>query len=66
VRGVLPVSQHDLRWSREGWEIMKEVLVSVTPDVQKVDVATAYSFELLDKLQAAGLNDALGIPKTTA
>ena len=51
-----------MRWSKEGWELARDVLSTTNPDIATLDVTTAYAFDYLDQLEALGLQSALGVP----
>jgi ABC-type nitrate/sulfonate/bicarbonate transport system substrate-binding protein len=64
VKDFLKLARRDLRWNKEGWEIVRDVGVTENPALQDVDVTKAYTFEFLDKLRDMGFNDAVGVPKS--
>ena len=64
VREFMKYGRRDMRWSREGWELTREVLASTNPALQDVDVTNAYTFVPLDRLRELGLNQMLNIPAT--
>ncbi len=63
VREFLNYARRDMRWSKVAFELTRDVISSANPAVKDVDVTKAYTFEFLDKLQAMGFNDAVGVPK---
>jgi NitT/TauT family transport system substrate-binding protein len=52
----------DMRWTKEGWERARDILAFSNPEVKDVDVEKAYTFQFLDRVREAGLNDQLGVP----
>jgi NitT/TauT family transport system substrate-binding protein len=58
------IAQRDLRSSVEAYQNARDVLLTVNPDVKDVDLSKAFDGSFLDKLEAMGLNDELGIPKS--
>ncbi len=58
------IAQRDLRSSVEAYQNARDVLLTVNPDVKDVDLSKAFDGSFLDKLQAMGLYDKLGIPKS--
>jgi hypothetical protein len=52
-----------MRWSKEAWEIVRDVGAAENPALKDVDVTKAYTFEFLDKLRDMGFNEAVGVPK---
>ena len=63
VREFLNYARRDMRWSKVAFELTRDVISSANPAVKDVDVTKAYTFEFLDRLQAMGFNDAVGVPK---
>lgn len=63
IRTFLQFPQRDLRWTKEGMEILKEVTAKADPAVAEVDVTKSYTFQFLDRLREMGFNDAVGVPK---
>ena len=54
----------DMRWSKDGWILARDILAVTNADVANVDVEKAYTFEYLDKLESMGFQQSLGIPRT--
>ena len=57
------IAQRDLQSSLEGLQNARDVLLTVNPDVKDVDLSKVFDGSFLDKLEAMGLYDELGIPK---
>jgi NitT/TauT family transport system substrate-binding protein len=64
ITDYLKIGDRDLRWTQKGFEIIRDVLATQNPAIKDVDVTKAYSFDPLDKLQAMGFDDAIGVPKS--
>ena len=62
VEAFLKYGNRDMRWTKEGWELARDILASSNPAVKDVDVTQSYTFQFLDRLKELGLNDALRIP----
>jgi ABC-type nitrate/sulfonate/bicarbonate transport system substrate-binding protein len=62
VRGFTSLASKDLRWTQEGFEILRDVLATQNPAMADVNVADAYTFEFLDKLRDMGFNEKIGAP----
>jgi hypothetical protein len=58
------IGNRDLRFSPEGFDNLKEVMVSANPALKDVDVKKAYTFEFLDKLKELGFPKTIGVPGT--
>jgi NitT/TauT family transport system substrate-binding protein len=58
------IAQRDLRSSIEAYQNARDVLLTVNPDVKDVDLSKANDSSFLDKLEAMGLYDELGVPKS--
>jgi NitT/TauT family transport system substrate-binding protein len=58
------IAQRDLRSSIEAYQNARDVLLTVNPDVKDVDLSKAIDGSFLDKLEAMGLYDELGVPKS--
>jgi hypothetical protein len=52
-----------MRFAPEGWDNLKQVMVTAAPELQEVDVTNAYTSEFLDKLHALGFDKAVGVPQ---
>jgi NitT/TauT family transport system substrate-binding protein len=63
VKDYLQFARRDMRWSKEAWEIVRDVGAAENPALKDVDVTKAYTFEFLDKLRDMGFNEAVGVPK---
>ena len=64
ITDYLKIGDRDLRWTKESWEVIRDVLATQNPPIKDVDVTRAYSFDPLDKLRDMGFNDAIGVPKS--
>jgi NitT/TauT family transport system substrate-binding protein len=64
VKEFLKTGRRDMRWSKEGWELARDVLATENPAIARVDVTKAYELKFLDQLRQMGLNDMIGVPKT--
>jgi ABC-type nitrate/sulfonate/bicarbonate transport system substrate-binding protein len=64
VRDQLTLFNRDLRWSKEGWEFLRDVLATTNPEARNLDVTQAYTFRFLDQLKEMGFNDLVGVPKS--
>ncbi len=62
VKQILPYMRRDMRWSKEGFELARDVLATQDPAMQKVEVTKAYTYQFLDKLKDMGFNQAVGVP----
>jgi len=56
------VALRSMRWKPEGFENLKEVLVSADPKISSVDTTKTYDYQYLDKLHALGFDKAVGVP----
>jgi ABC-type nitrate/sulfonate/bicarbonate transport system substrate-binding protein len=64
VRAFLRHGRRDMRWSREGYELARDVQATENPAIANVDVTRAYTLQYLDRLRDMGLYDMLGVPRT--
>ena len=62
VNMYLPVANRNMRFSADGWDNLKEVMLTADPNLKDVDVKKAYTFEFLDKLHQLGFDKAVGVP----
>lgn len=56
------VALRSMRWKQEGFDNLKEVLVSADPKLASVDVTKTYDYQYLDKLHSLGFDKAVGVP----
>jgi len=56
------IGNRDMRFSPEGFDNLKEVMVAANPELKDVDVKKAYTFEFLDQLKELGFPKAVGVP----
>jgi NitT/TauT family transport system substrate-binding protein len=63
IAAYLQLANRNLRFSPDGWDNLKEVMVTAAPELQDVDVTKAYTSEFLDKLHALGFDKAVGVPQ---
>jgi hypothetical protein len=54
----------DMRWTKDGWVLARDILAVTNPDIANLDVETAYTFNYLDQLEAMGFQQSLAIPRT--
>jgi NitT/TauT family transport system substrate-binding protein len=54
----------DMRWSKEGWILARDILAVTNADVASVDVETAYTTGPLDQLESLGFQQSLNIPRS--
>jgi NitT/TauT family transport system substrate-binding protein len=59
---IAGVCNKGLRFSKDDFALNKEVLLTVNPDVAKVDVASVIDLGPLDKLKSMGFNDEIEFP----
>jgi NitT/TauT family transport system substrate-binding protein len=59
----LPLANRNLHFAPDGWNNLKEVMVSAAPELKDVDVTKAYTSEYLDKLHTLGFDKAVGVPQ---
>lgn len=52
-----------MRFSPDGFDNLKEVMVAAAPELKDVDVKQAYTSEYLDKLSALGFDKLVGVPQ---
>lgn len=62
VREFVKYGRRDMRWSKEAFEIARDVFATANPAMKDVDVTKAYTFVPLDRLRDLGLNQQLNIP----
>jgi len=54
----------DMRWTKEGWVLARDILAVTNADIANIDVEQAYTFNFLNQLESMGFQQALGIPRT--
>ena len=59
----MKLANRNLRFAPDGWDNLKEVMVTAAPDLKDVDVTKAYTSEFLDKLHTLGFDKAVGVPQ---
>jgi ABC-type nitrate/sulfonate/bicarbonate transport system substrate-binding protein len=64
IKDYLQFARRDMRWSREAWEVVRDVIASQNPDIRNVDLTKAFTFQFLDQLRDMGFNDAVGVPRS--
>ena len=62
VHDYQPIGNRNLRFSPEGFDNLKEVMVVAAPELKDVDLKQAYTFEYLDKLHTLGFDKLVGVP----
>jgi NitT/TauT family transport system substrate-binding protein len=65
VEQQLELFNRDLCWSKEGWDLLKEVQVKANPDLANVDVTQGYTFDYLHKLHDMGFDDQIGLTSSS-
>lgn len=63
VHDYLPIGNRNLRFSPDGFENLKEVMVTAAPELKDVDLKQVYTFEYLDKLSSLGFDKLVGVPQ---
>jgi len=63
INDYLPVGNRTMRFSPDGFDNLKEVMVAAAPELKDVDVKQAYTSEYLDKLSALGFDKLVGVPQ---
>ena len=56
------VCNKGLRFTAADFQLNKDVLVAINPDVSKVDIASVIDIGPLDKLKSLGFNDEIAFP----
>jgi sulfonate transport system substrate-binding protein len=63
IHDYLPVGNRTMRFSSDGFDNLKEVMVAAAPELKDVDVKQAYTSEYLDKLSSLGFDKLVGVPQ---
>ena len=63
IHDYLPVGNRNMRFSPDGFDNLKEVMVAASPDLQSVDLKQVYTFDYLDKLHSLGFDKLVGVPQ---
>jgi NitT/TauT family transport system substrate-binding protein len=63
IDSYLKLANRNLRFAPEGWDNLKEVMITAAPELKDVDVKKAYTNEFLDKLHTLGFDAAVGVPQ---
>ncbi|HYY87802.1 MAG TPA: ABC transporter substrate-binding protein [Chloroflexota bacterium] len=65
IKDFMTYADKDLSWSKDAFTNAQTVLASTNPEIAKVDVSQAYTYDYLKKLVDMGVYDAVGVPKPT-
>lgn len=65
VEQQLELFNRDLCWSKDGWDLLKEVQVAANPDLANVDVTQGYTFDFLHKLHDMGFDEQIGLTSSS-
>ena len=65
IKDFMTYADKDLSWSKDAFTNAQTVLASTNPEIAKVDVSQAYTYDYLKKLVDMGVYDAVGAPKPT-
>jgi ABC-type nitrate/sulfonate/bicarbonate transport system substrate-binding protein len=63
IQGFKAIAHRNLVPTAQGYETVKNVLVTTNPEIASVDQSKAFTTSFLDKLKELGLNQQLGVPE---